>query len=891
LTYLDTVFAPGGLLARRFEGYTPRQGQVDLARAVDAAIMGGEHLVAEAPTGCHAAGQGILMFDGSIKKVEDIVVGDQLMGPDSEPRNVLALARGEQEMVDVIPTKGEPWRVNLDHMLTLVRTNEGLTNRRSGRLAGQLVDVSVREVLAWSKNQKHIHKLQRKAVQFANDDRQLLLDPYFMGVILGDGALAFANGVMVTTADLEIVAMLEQQALKYKLSLRFDGKYGYRLNGEIGNKNHPIMNALRWMGLLPIACDKRFIPFCFKTANRSIRLELLAGLLDTDGSLDLNSKTGFDYISKSRQLADDVAFVARSLGLAAYVKPSQKKCPEMSEARTYYRVFISGDTSVIPCRIARKKAPPRQQIKDVLRTGFQLVRTGKAEPYYGFSLDRDGRFLLEDFTVTHNTGKSIAYSVPSIYRAVTEHLRVVIVTANIALQEQLQRKDLPLLQELMSEILPRDFSYTLLKGRSNYLCVNRLEEGYQEAPAPADHAFIKDIVNWAAHTKTGDKSELPFEPAPHVWNRFSVSSDECLGKDCDYYEQCYANAANKAAQEADVIVTNYHLFFADMQVRDMTGDMAFVLPPYDVAIMDEGHKAVDIARSFFGSQVTEGAVKRAIGLLPANERAGKDDTIERFFAHLRQLRRLPSYKARLRQPGIIAADELLTALEHANKWYAAEWKNLDHKSEECEPDERRSLRRRMRKLAQRTRRALEITHHIEAANTLAPPERPQDWRVHFIEEDGDKIKLCSSPVHVAERLQESLFSQVLSTTTTSATLAAKGSFDFVVSELGVERPNTLLAASPFRWGEQALLVTPSGLPDPSRERMKHEALVTETCARVVEEAEGRTLALFTTRKAIDAAYRRLLPLSHKYRILRQGEMPRTQLIDIEPALDAAVGNE
>lgn len=479
------------------------------------------------------------------------------------------------------------------------------------------------------------------------------------------------------------------------------------------------------------------------------------------------------------------------------------------------------------------------------------------------------------------TGKSVAYSVPAAWRAVHESLRVVIVTANIALQEQLVRKDLPLLKEILGPVLSRDFTYALLKGRNNYLCLNRLENGYDEPPRADDFVKIDDIVKWSRTTKTGDKSELPFEPEARVWNRFSVSSDDCSGKDCDYVEQCWAQAANERASTADVVVTNYHLFFADMQVRDMTGDMAFILPRYDVAILDEGHKAVDIARDFFGGQVTEGAVRRSVSMVDAIARSGMDETIADFFEQLRNYRRSPAYKARLRQPNVLNWEPLHQTLRDACSHYEFVWKELDRKLEDMDLSERRPVRRRMRKIVQRWRRADEIDAQLLEAMTLPTPARPEDMRVHFIEEDGDRVKLCVSPVHVAEKLQESLFSQTLSVTTTSATLAVRGSFDFVTKELGVnlgdQQAKTLEAPSPFRWGEQALLVTPHGLPDPSKDRAKHEALVTETCARVIEEAKGRTLALFTSKRGIDNAYRRVIHTG--YRILRQGEMPRTKLID------------
>lgn len=908
--YIDEVFGLGGALAARFPGYQPREGQVALARAVDNAIRTSTHLLAEAPTGCHAAGQGLLMFDGSIKKVEDVVVGDRLMGPDSEPRTVLSLARGRQEMVDVVPVKGSAWRVNLDHILTLVRTNEGLTNRRSGRLNGQLCDVCVREVLGWSKNQRHIHKLIRVGVNFV-DSVSFTLSPYFLGLVLGDGALAFAgtgHGISISSADPEIVVEIEETARSFDLHVRHDDRYGHFIVGRIGNKNHPIVAELKRLGLAPIACENRFIPLQYKSASRQARLELLAGLIDTDGSRDLNSGTCFDYVSKSRRLADDVAYVARSLGLAAYVKSSMKSCQGMNAPREYFRVCISGDTSIVPCRLPRKRTPEREQIKDVLRTGFDLVPTGKEEDYFGFSIDRDGRYLLDDFTVTHNTGKSVAYSVPAIYHAThdnAEKKAVIIVTANIALQEQLVRKDLPLL----AEILPWPFTYALLKGKNNYLCLDRLHNGAPGKVDDEDLELNRQITEWALETETGDVSELSFEPPARLWGRFAVSTDDCAGKDCEFYGQCHSERARKAAAKANVVVTNYHLFFADMHVRQVTGNMVSLLPPYSVAILDEGHKAVDIARDFFGFRVTAAMMRRVGSMLPNDEQLELERAQEEFFTRLSLYAKSDNYKSRIKTQNAVPSERIIAALKGAEKAYGAMLEPLLRRFEDTSSDERK----RIKQLGSRMERAIELRENIEHAMRMyALPERP--WRPHpeapagdspatrwywsdpllggtnavaseaqlataddvfFIEEERGKVALCSKPISVARLLKERLFSLGGSVSVTSATLVARNSFEYIARDLGVDHPSTLMAPSPFSWREQALLVIPPDVPEPNHSSFVLEAA--RRCAQTIELARGRTLALFTSYKNLNAAHD--LARRTGYRVLRQGDMPRTKLID------------
>ncbi|MBN2293851.1 MAG: DEAD/DEAH box helicase family protein [Pirellulales bacterium] len=191
--------------------------------------------------------------------------------------------------------------------------------------------------------------------------------------------------------------------------------YAFR---SIERNSHAAANfRLRWLAKLSLDnadSMKKHVPLAYKTASREDRLGMLAGLLDTDGH---QRNGGFDFISKSRRLSNDLAFIARSVGLAAYVTPAEKY-DQNGRGGIYWRVSVSGDCSIIPCRVVRKKATPRKQIKDVLRTGFRIETVGE-DDYYGFSLSGDGRFLMGDFTVTHNTGKTVVLA-----SVIAEHLRL-----------------------------------------------------------------------------------------------------------------------------------------------------------------------------------------------------------------------------------------------------------------------------------------------------------------------------------------------------------------------------------------------------------------------------------------------------------------------------------
>lgn len=380
--------------------WTHQERGLALIRA--ASVSHGRVLVVS-PTGCHRIGQELLMFDGSIVKVEKVVVGDRLMGPDSRPRTVQSLCRGRQWMARVVPIKGEPFVVNLDHTLTLARTNDGEDHGDEG----SLVDVSVREWIGWNKWNKHIHKLVRTSVEFEPTPNKLPLDPYFLGVLLGDGCLL--STVSVSKGDPEIFAECRRQADVFGLKVTTVGGGGkkscpthYLSGGQSGGKKNPIAAILENLGLRGTRSGDKFVPFVYKTSTRDERLAVLAGLLDTDGSA---SGSVFDFISQSEQLSRDVVFLSQSLGLAAYTHACEKR-DQNGGGGTYWRVCISGNTHVIPTRLPRKQMANVAKRKSALRTGFRIELLTTDESFYGFTLDSDGRYLLNDFTITHNSGKS-----------------------------------------------------------------------------------------------------------------------------------------------------------------------------------------------------------------------------------------------------------------------------------------------------------------------------------------------------------------------------------------------------------------------------------------------------------------------------------------------------
>lgn len=360
------------------------------------------------PTACHRAGQGVLMYDGSTKSVEDVIVGDLLLGPDSSPRTVLALHRGSARMYEIVPLKGSPFVVTGQHLLTLYRTAQDRNSPYPSEKSA-VVDVPVHEILTKSKTWRHLHKLMRAdIVSFAGTEAPTI-DPYFLGLYLADGSMAIDGMVGISKPDPEVLSTCKETALAWGLRLTTSvapsGCPTHRFSSQVRTGrpgNNPLLSELRRLGLMKIQSEERFVPHHYKTGSVETRLNLLAGILDGDGHLH---RTDFDFISKSARLANDVAFIARSLGLAAYVTPCRKGC-QGGFVGDYFRVCISGATDKLPMRIPRKIPPSRKMNKNPLVVGFSIQELGD-EPFFGFTIDGDHRYLLDDFTITHNSGKTI----------------------------------------------------------------------------------------------------------------------------------------------------------------------------------------------------------------------------------------------------------------------------------------------------------------------------------------------------------------------------------------------------------------------------------------------------------------------------------------------------
>lgn len=331
---------------------------------------------------CLGKGTPVMKADGKIIPVELVREGDFLMGPDSLPRRVLGVTNGKDRLYRVTPVKGDSFVCNEPHVLTLSMAG-----------SDELFDMPLDQFLKTNPTFQKRAMLVRAGVEFSS--KKLDEAPYMLGLWLGDGV---SRGSGFTATEEEILGYLCDYANKYQMRLvpTFKESIDYRLSAS--PTPNRFLSFLKKYDLI----KNKHIPHDYLTSNREDRLQLLAGIIDTDGEMVHNCMS---VTQKSHRLSQDILFLARSLGFAAYAKKCQKswRYKGVKKVGTYYRITISGHTDEIPCQLNRKKANPRRQEKNVRHVGIKSIEFVEEGEYFGFTLDGDGRFLLGDFTVTHNT--------------------------------------------------------------------------------------------------------------------------------------------------------------------------------------------------------------------------------------------------------------------------------------------------------------------------------------------------------------------------------------------------------------------------------------------------------------------------------------------------------
>ena len=312
------------------------------------------------PTACHARGTRVLMYDGTMKRVEDIRIGDMLMGVDSTPRTVLELHDGTDEMYEIRPYIGDAFKVNGRHILSLYKTKEGDKPSEQPRID----EISVENYLRATKTYRSTHKLRKPSeIDFGKPDGAVG-EPYLLGLYLGDGCSS-CGSFSITTMRKEVVDYLTEFCRKCEYNLRVAEKAGrvnkaksyYISNNGRKDKPNPVLEWLKDLGLFGFTAGDKYIPHQYKTASVRDRYQLLAGLLDTDAWYD-RKRCSYEYCTKSLVMAKDIQFVCRSLGFMCNIGKTK-----VVDGVHYYRMNISGDLEKIPTKVAIRQAGPRKQKK------------------------------------------------------------------------------------------------------------------------------------------------------------------------------------------------------------------------------------------------------------------------------------------------------------------------------------------------------------------------------------------------------------------------------------------------------------------------------------------------------------------------------------------------
>ena len=478
------------------------------------------------------------------------------------------------------------------------------------------------------------------------------------------------------------------------------------------------------------------------------------------------------------------------------------------------------------------------------------------------------------------TGKTLAYLLP----AARSGLKIVVSTATKTLQEQLADKDVPLLKALGV-----DSRVAFLKGRQNYLCLLRFEQ-FQRNPTFAvreEAALFEGIAAWAEKTQTGDRAELSELPENLAsWRDLSASADQCLGQKCAHYERCFVFKMRRQAAEADVVVVNHHLFFADLALRSSSaGDAgAAVLPHYDAVIFDEAHAVEEVATEHFGAQLSSFRVSElARDALKALQTRP-------------QLLRARDLAARLaREGGDFFAAALATApLERQTRGNRsaerenARWVLLPSSLKPVEK-ERLALAELVRSLGAALseqdeelslleRRCLALGADLEL---FAGPQGDAAL-IHWAEQRAGHLFLHASPIDVAAILMDKLYDRIGPVVYTSATLAVGGALEYFERRIGLRDNDGPLfpledavLASPFDYQQHAALYLPQRMPDP--QDAEFPAAVAEELRALLPITGGRAFVLFTSLRNMRAVHQ-LLAGELPYQVLLQGDQPKQQLL-------------
>ena len=467
------------------------------------------------------------------------------------------------------------------------------------------------------------------------------------------------------------------------------------------------------------------------------------------------------------------------------------------------------------------------------------------------------------------TGKTFAYLVPALLWGG----KVIVSTGTKNLQDQLYLRDIPTVRKALNAPV----SVALLKGRANYVCHFHLERTQQNGRliTKDDVGYLRDISRFIKTTSSGDKSELARVPetAP-IWGLVTSTRDNCLGAECQYYQDCFVMKARKEAQQADVVVVNHHLFFADVALKD-TG-VAELLPTANTVIFDEAHQLPETATLFFGDTVSTSMVielcrdVHAEGLAHARDGADWAQVTGSVDRAARDLRlSLSQDSARFALNQIATSSPFFPALETLKTELHGLIAVLENQAERAETIE------------QCRQRALALEAQLTRWNAPGAAGEGDGERVLWVEAFASSLQLHQTPLSIAPIFNKQREGSPRAWIFTSATLAVKNDFKHYMNQMGLTDASAKSWPSPFDYQNQGLLYVPQNLPQPSA--FDYNDAVVDAALPMIEASGGRAFLLCTTIRAVNRAAERLRDEFAKrgldFPLMVQGEAGRTELLD------------
>ena len=467
----------------------------------------------------------------------------------------------------------------------------------------------------------------------------------------------------------------------------------------------------------------------------------------------------------------------------------------------------------------------------------------------------DGQMLIAEAGT--GTGKTFAYLVP----ALRSGKRIIVSTGTKTLQDQLFHRDLPRVRE----VLGARVRTSLLKGRANYLCLHRLDQTAKEGRLISREqvSHLQSIRAWAQRTGSGDRGEFAEVPEDSpLWPRVTSTTENCLGAECPQFGDCFVVKARRAAQEADLVVVNHHLLFADLAIKQE--GFGEILPGAHAFILDEAHQIPELAGVFFSTSVTA----RQVTELAADALA-ECGSVTGALANLQA-------PIEAIGPAVKRARLALDKLPAKGSFAQIESDSAIVTELHALADAARALTEALSGQAERSRGLASIYERAEALCQRLHDVLDggaQEW-VHWYELSPHGFSLHATPLDLAPPLRALRVQSRASWTFTSATLSVAGDFDHFARQLGLDDPVALSLPSPFDYANQTLAYLPMGLPDPNAP--DYTERVVAAARPVIEAARGRTFLLFTSHRALRRAAELLADFP--FPLFVQGTAPRHQLL-------------